>query len=606
MEKVGSLSVQAENIFPIIKRFLYEDREVFLRELVSNSVDACRKLIILANKGEFIGKIDELRIDVEIDTTKKEIRIKDNGIGMSFDEVERYLNQIAFSSAKEFIERYSETKEGLIGHFGLGFYSAFLVAESVEVITQSYRENEPPVYWKCDGSPTFEMKTLEGTLPRGTTVILHVDPNAGEFLQAETIESLLKRYARFLPIPIYFNGKRINDLEPLWLKSTQDLKHEDYIQFYKALYPYDPEPVFYVHLNIDYPIRLTGILYFPQLSQNALGYDHKIQLYVNQVFVTDDVRDILPEYLQILHGILDSPDLPLNVSRSSLQHDPYVKKVQAYIIKKVADALKESFQQDRKKFEKQWSQLEVFIKYASLKEEKFFIRIRPILLLKTVNNTYVTIEEWQKETESLHRDKDGNLVWLYATNLKEQQIYIQQAQKRGYKVLLFDSFIDSPFIGFLESHLEKTYLRRIDSDTIDKLIDKGQQQSSTLTKEQEETLKKWVLEELQDSNVPIEVTPLTPEDLPLTYVISEYDRRLKEMFQYVKNEEIPIQKKVIINSAHKIWNRLLLIPEENKRKTTIQHLLRLANLINGTLSGNELSAFLDEDIELLYQNLKGN
>jgi len=606
MEKTGQLSVQAENIFPIIKRFLYEDREVFLRELISNSVDACQKLKILANKGVFKGNTDDLRIEVEIDTAKKTIQVKDNGIGMTAEEVERYLNQIAFSSAKEFIEQYEEAKGGLIGHFGLGFYSAFLVADLVEVITQSYQADAPPVHWVCKGEPTFEMRTLTEPQPRGTTVILHLAADAGEFLKADTIEGLLKKYARFLPIPIYFNGKRINDLEPIWFKLPQELKEEDYLQFYKALFPYEPEPIFHVHLNIDYPIRLYGLLYFPQFSQQSLVQDHKIQLYVNQVFVTEDIREILPEYLRILHGILDSPDLPLNVSRSSLQMDPHVKKVQAYITKKVAEVLKESFEKDRKTFEKKWPHLEIFIKYAALKEEKFFLRIRPILLLKTVDHTYATIEEWEKETDPHQRDKNGNLIWLYATNLKEQQIYITQARKRGYRVLLFDSFIDSPFIGFLESHLEKIQLRRIDADALDQLIDKGETQQSILTKEQEEKLKTLIQACLQDETIPIQISPLNEEDFPLVFVVSEYDRRLKEMFQYLQEQAIPTQRKLIVNSSHRIWGRVLLLPEEEHQKKAIRHLLRLAQLVEGTLSGDELSSFLEEDLQVLYQTLTTN
>ena len=601
MEKTGKLSIHTDNIFKIIKKFLYEDREVFLRELVANAVDATQKLKTLAEKGEIKEDLGDLTIEVKLNKDKGTIHIIDKGIGMTQEEVEKYINQVAFSSAKEFIEKYQEADGKIIGFFGLGFYSAFLVAKKVEIITRSYKEPEDKaVHWECEGNPEFKMK-LTTKKERGTEVIIHLADDASEFNSEYRIAEILNKYCKFLPIPIKFQDKIINDKEPIWLKNPQELSEKDYKEFYKVLFPNNEDPIFWIHLNIDYPFILKGILYFPKLKPYLDPEQNKIALYVNRVFITDDLRGILPEYLNLLHGVIDSPDIPLNVSRSALQLDANIRKIQNYISKKVADALKELFKKDRKHYEKIWKNIEIFVKYAAARDIKLFERVKDIILIKDIEGKYYTIEELKNETKDKQTDKNGTLIWLYSTNKQEQYPFIKEAIKKGYKVLLFDNIIDTHFIGFLESQLKDVQFRRIDSDTISKLIDKGEEVPPALSPEKQQELIKIIKEALPDVPYSIEIdSSASGNEIPMKLVISEYDRRLQEMMKGFIDDTsaIPKHYKIIVNANHPVWTKILLKPDNEK----IKYMYNLARLPHKLLSGEEFSEFIEKSYDIISKN----
>ena len=500
----GNIGVTTENIFPVIKKFLYSDHEIFLREMVSNAVDATQKLKTLAQQGEFKDELGDLTVHVALDTDKGTITISDRGIGMTEEEIDKYINQIAFSGVNDFLEKYKDNANNIIGHFGLGFYSSFMVSKKVEIITKSYKEGAKAVKWSCDGSPAYEIDEVEKE-DRGSDIILYVDDDCKEFLEKERIQQLLNKYCKFMAVPVAFGKKQewssekkemvdtledniINNVEPLWTKAPSSLKDEDYKSFYRTLYPMSDEPMFWIHLNVDYPFNLTGILYFPRIKSNIDLQRNKIQLYCNQVFVTDQVEGIVPEFLTLLHGVIDSPDIPLNVSRSYLQSDREVKKISTYITKKVADRLQAIFKEDRKQYEEKWDDLKLFINYGMLSEESFYDRAKEFALFKDVEGKYFTFDEYKTLIEGTQKDKDGNLIYLYATDKEEQYSYIQAAKDKGYSVLLLDGQLDVPAIQMLEQKFEKSRFTRVDSDIIDRLIVKEDQQKSNLTEDESANL----------------------------------------------------------------------------------------------------------------------
>src|SRR5215469_9564486 len=486
----GNIRVQTENIFPIIKKFLYSDHDIFIRELVSNAVDATQKLKTLSSLGEVKGELGELGIEIQLDKENKTITISDKGVGMTAEEVDKYLNQVAFSGAEEFLSKYKGQNEAnIIGHFGLGFYSSFMVSERVDVITKSYREEAPAVKWECDGSPEFSLEEVEKA-DRGTDVVLHINEESQEFLDTERISTILKKFCRFLPIPIRFEGEQINNPAPAWTKRPSELTPQDYQDFYKELYPYSEAPLFWIHLNVDYPFHLTGILYFPKIKQSYELQKDKIQLYSNQVFVTDEVKDIVPEFLMLLHGVIDSPDIPLNVSRSYLQGDPNVKKINNHITKKVADKLEEIFTKERAEFEEKWESLGLFVKYGMMTDDKFLEKAVKFHIMEDVKgNRFYTLEEYRTAAEALQKNKEDQLVILYTTNPVQQDSYIRQAQDKGYVVVKMETLIDAAFINQMEVKWEKVHFTRVDADIVDNLIDKAEVTGSVLSTDEESTLK---------------------------------------------------------------------------------------------------------------------
>lgn len=586
----GKIGVTAENIFPIIKKFLYSEQEIFLRELISNAQDATQKLKALSRSGEFQGELGDLTINVSVDKENKKITISDKGIGMTAEEVDRYINQIAFTSANEFLEKYKDKIESIIGHFGLGFYSAFMVSKKVELITKSWRQDAKAVRWECDGSPEFSISEAQKET-RGTDIILHIDDEATEYLEKSRITQLLNKYCKFLPIPIalgkkteWKDGKEveteeyniINDKTPLWKKTPKDVKDEEYKEFYKQLYPEQwEEPLFWIHLNVDYPFNLTGILYFPHLRSNLEVQKNKIQLYSNQVFVTDSVENIVPEFLTLLHGVLDSPDIPLNVSRSYLQGDSNVKKISNHITKKVADKLTEIFKNKREDFEKKWDDLRLFIQYGMLTDTTFYEKIKPIYLFKNTENKYFSIEEYDKIVKENQTDKHNKLVYLYATNTTEQYKFLQDAQNKGYDVLLFDGGFDMPFINMMESKLENVRFARVDSDIIENLIRKDDKKDVNLTKQEQDEFT-TILETAAPTSVGtyfVQFAELGENELPIVVTESEYMRRMKDIgllggaevnlyknlpnnYNLVANTSHPVVKQVIENKNAQIGNQL--------------------------------------------------
>jgi molecular chaperone HtpG len=544
--QTGKIGVTTENIFPIIKKFLYSDHEIFLRELISNAVDATQKLKAMASAGDFKGVIDESPIRVSVDKKKKTITVSDSGIGMTKDEVDKYLNQIAFSSANDFLDKYKDQINSIIGHFGLGFYSSFMVSDKVEVITKSYIEDAPAVKWSCDGSPEFTIDEVEKE-KRGTDVILYIDKESKDFLEENRIEQLLKKYCKFLPVEIAFGTEKewkedkyvetgkdkiINNTKPAWTIKPSELKEEDYNKFYHELYPSGEEPLFYIHLNVDYPFKLTGILYFPRIKSNIEIQKNKIQLYSNQVFVTDSVEGIVPEFLTLLHGVLDSPDIPLNVSRSYLQSDSNVKKISSHITKKVADRLHDIFKNNREEFEKKWDNLKLFIEYGMITEEKFYEKVSKFALLKNTEDKYFTFEEYEKIIKENQTDKNKTLIYLYSTNKTDQFTYIDKAKNRGYDVLLLDGQLDVHLINHLESKLKDSRFVRVDSDVIDKLIQKDESRESRLTPDQQEDLKSVFNVRVKAKEVyNVVFETLDEKDAPVIITQSEFMRRMKEMSQ---------------------------------------------------------------------------
>ena len=576
----GNIGVTTENIFPVIKKFLYSDHEIFLREMVSNAVDATQKMKTLAERGDFKGELGDLTVRIALDADKGTITISDRGIGMTEEEIDKYINQIAFSGVSDFLEKYKDNANNIIGHFGLGFYSSFMVSKKVEIITRSYKEGAKAVKWSCDGSPAYEIDEAERD-SRGTDIILHIDDDCKEFLDRQKIESLLQKYCKFLPVPVAFGKKQewskeqskmvdtaddniINNVEPLWTKTPSTLKDEDYRSFYRTLYPMHDEPLFWIHLNVDYPFNLTGILYFPRIKSNLDITRNKIQLYCNQVFVTDQVEGIVPEFLTLLHGVIDSPDIPLNVSRSYLQSDREVKKISTYITKKVADRLKAIFNEDRKAYEAKWDDLKLFINYGILSEQDFYDRAKDFSLFKDTEGKYFTFEEYQKLIEPTQKDKDGTLVYLYATDKEEQYSYIRAAQDKGYSVLMFDGQLDVPAIQTFEQKFEKSRFTRVDADIIDRLIQKDDERKTSLTDTERDNLSALFqsqVPKMDKSEFMVEVDALGEEARPVVITQNEWMRRMKEMSRYQSGMsfygQMPDSFNMVLNSDHRLVKEVL-------------------------------------------------
>ena len=576
----GNIGVTTENIFPVIKKFLYSDHEIFLREMVSNAVDATQKLKTLAQQGEFKGELGDLTVHVSLDADKGTITISDRGIGMTEEEIDKYINQIAFSGVNDFLEKYKDNANNIIGHFGLGFYSSFMVSKKVEIITKSYREGAKAVKWSCDGSPAYEIDEAERE-DRGSDIILYLDDDCKEFLEKERIQQLLTKYCKFMAVPVAFGKKQewssdekkmvdtaednlINNVEPLWTKAPSTLKDEDYTKFYRELYPMIDEPMFWIHLNVDYPFNLTGILYFPRIKSNIDLQRNKIQLYCNQVFVTDQVEGIVPEFLTLLHGVIDSPDIPLNVSRSYLQSDREVKKISTYITKKVADRLQAIFKEDRKQYEEKWDDLKLFINYGMLSEETFYDRAKEFALFKDTEGKYFTFDEYKTLIEGAQKDKDGNLIYLYATDKEEQYSYIQGAKDKGYSVLLLDGQLDVPAIQMLEQKFEKSRFTRVDSDIIDRLIVKEDAPKNNLTEDESANLSqvfKSQMPKMEKTEFMVEVQSLGESQRPVVITQNEWMRRMKEMsrFQQGMNfyAQMPDSLNLVLNSDHPLVKRVL-------------------------------------------------
>ncbi|MEX6685970.1 molecular chaperone HtpG [Danxiaibacter flavus] len=601
MMQKGQIRVQTENIFPIIKKFLYSEHEIFLRELVSNAVDASQKLQTLANTGEAKGELGELRIDIKIDADKKTLSIIDRGIGMTAEEVDKYINQVAFSGAEEFLDKYKDAN--IIGHFGLGFYSSFMVSDKVEIFTKSYKD-APAVFWSCDGSPEFELHETEKA-DRGTEIVLHINDESTEFLEADRIRGILERFCRFLPIPVYFEDNQINNTNPIWTKKPSDLTTEDYQKFYKELYPYGETPLFWIHLNVDYPFNLTGILYFPKIKQSYEIQKDKIQLYSNQVFVTDEVKDIVPEFLMLLQGVIDSPDIPLNVSRSYLQGDPNVKKINAHITKKVADKLDEIFKTDRASFEEKWESLGLFVKYGMMTDDKFLDKANKFLLMEDAETRkFYTLEEYKIETETLQKNKEGKQVILYTTNPVQQDAYIKASVAKGYKVVKMETIVDAAFINNMELKWENIHFTRVDADIVDNLIDKQEDTDSVLNSDETTQLKELFGVQIPDLHVTVEVKGLSPETAPVVATRPELMRRMKDMAAMGGGmsafyANMPDEVTLTVNGNHPIYQHLLKEEDKSKKEKQVRNLADLALLSQGLLKGNDLTNFISRSVELM-------
>jgi len=620
MEK-GTISVQTQNIFPIIKKFLYSDHDIFLRELISNAVDASQKLKTLSNKGVVKSDIGDLQIEVILDKEAGTLTIRDNAIGMTQEEVNKYLNQVAFSSAEEFVKKY-KAENTIIGHFGLGFYSAFMVADRVEVFTKSYRKNAKAVHWVCEGEPEYEIETIDSK-SRGTDVVLHITEDSKEFLEDSRIEELLNKYCRFLPIPIKFGMKEniefegegedrkeikteeeniVNNPEPAWKKSPRSLKDEDYKEFYRELYPYSSPPLFWIHLNIDFPFNLTGILYFPQLSNSFELQKNKILLYSNQVFVTDNVENIVPEFLMLLHGVIDSPDIPLNVSRSYLQSDANVKKITSYISKKVAEKLGAQFKKDREAYQEKWTEISPVVKYGMISDEKFHKKASKFALMKNIDGEYFTIDEYQEKIKANQTDKFDKQVMLYANVNEEQDSYIAAAKNRGYDVLAMDQVIDNHFMQNLEQKLGNVVFVRVDSATADNLIQTDEEKESVLSEKQQEKVKTLFEALVKEGGNQVELKPLSPEDQPVMIVKPEFMRRMKEMqaLQGMQANAFPDSYTVVVNNNHPlIAEKLLKMRSAEKKEDFVSYLYDLARLNQNMLKGSDLSAFVTKSLEFV-------
>lgn len=602
-QEKGSISIHTENIFPIIKKFLYSDHEIFLRELVSNGVDACQKLKKLAQLGEYTGELGELKVKVSFDKDAKTITISDNGLGMTAEEIKKYINQIAFSGAAEFVEKYKGTEDGgqqIIGHFGLGFYSAFMVAAQVEIQTLSHQDGASPARWICDGNTEFEI-TPGSRNERGTDIILHIAEDSEEFLDQYRLKTILSKYGKFLPVEVYLADEKINNTSPLWTKNPAELKDEDYIAFYKELYPFNPDPLFWIHLNVDYPFNLTGILFFPQIKNELEPVREKIQLYSRQVFITDEVKDVVPEFLMLLQGVIDSPDIPLNVSRSYLQADSNVKKINNHITKKVADKLQDLFTQDRSAFEAKWNSIGLFVKYGQISEDKFAERAKGFSLLKNSEGNYFTSEEYSEKVKESQTDKNEQQVWLYTSDPGKQSFYVEQARNQGYDVLMMDQIIDSHYLGYLERTLEKTSLKRVDSELPSKLIDKGEPSLDLLTPEQKEALKVVFEGAAEGKKLSLQVEPMRAEDLPVVITENEFMRRMKDMNMGRGMNmfgEMPEMLNATINANHPLVSKINEADSEDLKKKIARQALDLALLSQHKLEGPELSAFIARTLEL--------
>ena len=602
----GNIRVQTENIFPIIKKFLYSDHEIFIRELVSNAVDATQKLKTLASNGEVKGDIGNTDIHVKIDKDKKTLTISDKGVGMTEEEVDKYINQVAFSGAEEFLEKYKGKNEAnIIGHFGLGFYSSFMVSEKVEIITKSYQEDAKPVKWECDGSPEYTF-TASKKKERGTDIVLFINEESKEFLEPERINHMLEKFCRFLPIPIFFEDKQINNPTPAWTKKPADLTVQDYQDFYKELYPFSEAPLFWIHLNVDYPFNLTGILYFPKVKKSFEIQKDKIQLYSNQVFVTDEVKDIVPEFLMLLHGVIDSPDIPLNVSRSYLQGDPNVKKIGSYITKKVADKLEELFKDDRKSFEEKWESLGLFVKYGMITDDKFLEKANKFNLFEDASGgKFYTLEEYRTETEALQKNKDGKLVMLYTTDPVQQNSFIKGAEQKGYKVVMLETIVDAAFINNMEMKWNDVQFVRVDADILENLIDKNENKDSVLSKEEEEKLKELFAVEMPELHTTVEVKGLSAESAPVIATRPEFMRRMKDMAMnggggmgsFYGN--MPEEVTLTVNGNHPIYQSILKDDNKAEQESLVKNLTDLALLSQGLLKGNELTTFINRNVKMM-------
>ncbi len=633
MQEKGTISIHTENIFPIIKKFLYSDHEIFIRELVSNAVDATQKLGRLASIGEYTGELGEQKVVVKVDKKKKTITVSDNGIGMTAEEIKKYINQIAFSGATEFIEKYKDKGDNgsqIIGMFGLGFYSAFMVSEKVEIITKSYQEGAEAAKWSCDGSTEFEISAAKKT-ETGTDVILYIDKDNKDFLEDYKIREVLRKYCKFLPVPIVFGEKEetvkddkgealkddkdnpitkkvddvINNPKPLWTKSPSELKDEDYLNFYKELYPFSEDPLFWIHLNVDYPFNLTGILYFPKIKDELEFNRNKIQLYSRQVFITDEVKDVVPEFLMLLHGVIDSPDIPLNVSRSYLQSDANVKKINNHITKKVADKLGELFKKERESFEKKWESLNLFVKYGIIADEKFYEKAKDFTLLENIEGKYFTLDEYKKHVETNQKDKDGSIVHLYTTDPNKQDAYIQSAKNKAYDILKFTGPLDNHFINAMEMKIENTRWKRVDADIVDKLVEKDEKSESVLSKDDEEKVKKIFEDAINDKNFTVQMEALAPDEIPVTLILPEFMRRMKDMQKmgggspYMMMGNLPDQFNAVINSNHPMISKILNTEDVTKQKELAMQTYELGLLSQNLLTGNRLTSFIKRSVELI-------
>lgn len=620
----GKINVQTENIFPIIKKFLYSDHEIFLRELVSNAVDATKKIQALSTMGEAKGELGELFVRVAVDKDKKTITISDRGIGMTAEEVEKYITQVAFSGAEEFVQKYkgkTDAVNSIIGHFGLGFYSAFMVAAKVELITKSYQEGAVAVKWECDGSPEYVITPAEREF-RGTDIILHVAEDSLEFLEDGRIRSILEKYCRFLPVAIQFGDDKekvkndageeieitkphqINNTNPAWTKKPSDLTDDDYKSFYRELYPMNFEdPLFWIHLNVDYPFNLTGVLYFPKIKKSFEMQKDKIQLYSNQVFVTDSVEQIVPDFLTLLRGVIDSPDIPLNVSRSYLQSDGNVKKISSHITKKVADKLEELFKKDREDFEKKYEDIRIFIQYGMLSDDKFWEKAKKFALLRNTDGKMFTLEEYEAKIKPIQTNKDEKLVYLYANDVHSQHSYIETAKDRGYDVLVMDSMIDPHFINFLESKLENSSFTRVDSDTIDKLIKKDEPLPSKLSDEEKEALRPFVEEQLPKEQFNVMFESLSETDAPMLVTRPEFMRRMKDMSALGGGMNMfgnmPEMHNLVVNTNHPLVTKIVAEQDAEVKKQLIKQSADLALLAQGLLKGEELTKFIKRSVEMI-------
>lgn len=627
IQEKGTISIHTENIFPIIKKFLYSDHEIFLRELVSNAVDAIQKAKRLVSMGQFNGELGEPLVQVKLDKEAKTITISDNGIGMTAEEIKKYINQIAFSGAEDFLAKFKEAKDAneIIGQFGLGFYSAFMVAEKVVIQTLSYQQGAEPARWENDGSTTFEISEGNRTV-RGTDVILYVNEENKEFLEEHRLQQILDKYAKFLPVPVQFGTRTetepdgedeegkpkyksvevpniINTATPVWTKQPADLKDEDYLNFYRELYPFSEDPLFWIHLNVDYPFNLTGVLYFPKIKNDLELQRNKIKLFSRQVFITDEVKDIVPEFLMLLHGVIDSPDIPLNVSRSFLQADSNVKKINTYITRKVADKLAGLFKTDRKGFEEKWNDIGIFVKYGAISEPKFWEKAKEFVLLTNTKKEFYTLNEYAEKVKETQTDKDGNLVYLYSVNADRQDGYIQAAHRRGYDVLLLDSPLDNHFISHLERDLEKTQIKRVDADVPEKLIDKGDTPESSLSEEQTKELKEVFEKAITKPGMEVTVENLSPEGMPVTVTMDEFMRRMKDMAALGGGMsfygQMPDRYKVAVNANHPLATKILSETNAETRAALALQAFDLALLAQGMLTGADLTSFVERSVKLI-------
>ncbi|MCR9081490.1 MAG: molecular chaperone HtpG [Cyclobacteriaceae bacterium] len=629
MQEKGTISIHTENIFPIIKKFLYSDHEIFLRELVSNAVDATQKIKRLATLGQYKGELGDITVEVSFDEKKKTITISDKGLGMTAEEIKKYINQIAFSGATEFVEKFKDAKDAneIIGKFGLGFYSAFMVAKNVEIHTLSYQDGAEPAIWTCDGSTEFEIKKGKRKT-RGTDIILHINEDSEEFLDKWKLQGILDKYCKFLPVPIKFGTKSesvedgvddkgekkwksvevdniINTTSPIWTKSPSDLKDEDYLNFYKELYPMSEDPLFWIHLNVDYPFNLTGVLYFPKVKNEFELQRNKIKLFSRQVFITDEVKDIVPEFLMLLHGVIDSPDIPLNVSRSFLQADGNVKKINNYITKKVADKLSELYKKDRKAYEAKWNDIGLFVKYGMISEDKFYEKGKEFTLLKNTKDEYFTLDEYTEKVKAIQTNKDDQTIFLYATDVDKQDSFIASANKKDYDVLILDSPIDSHFIQHIETKLDKTQLKRVDADVVEKLIQKEDSYANLLTEDQSKQVKELFEKAIDNKSYSVEIEGLSPEEMPVTITMEEWMRRMKDMAQTGGGGpmsfygQMPDSYKVAINGNHPVVDKILKAEGEEAQLQLAKQAFDLAKLSQGLLTGKDLTAFVKRSVELI-------